>query len=194
MPFVVYFFVLLITAGSVAFGLDWAQAPMSPMPASKYELHAAKAPEPPKPALADTRPQPEVASKPIAAVAPPAAPEPAPPPIMAPEPVAAAPQNPKCDIAACSVAYRSFTALDCTYQPSEGPRRLCNKGNPPSVQTVSQAPAAPDARAQATAAPATCNVAACSQAYISFSATDCTYQPRDGPRRLCAKQRGNSRN
>ncbi|HSP50097.1 MAG TPA: hypothetical protein VLN61_07930 [Pseudolabrys sp.] len=38
---------------------------------------------------------------------------------------------PKCDIAACAAAYRTFTASDCTYMPSAGVRRLCTKGTPP---------------------------------------------------------------
>jgi hypothetical protein len=33
----------------------------------------------------------------------------------------------KCNIEACRAAYRSFTDTDCTYQPLEGPRRLCTK-------------------------------------------------------------------
>lgn len=32
-----------------------------------------------------------------------------------------------CDIRACSAAYRSFRAEDCTYQPFEGPRRVCTR-------------------------------------------------------------------
>jgi len=47
MKFIVYFFVALVAALSVAFGLDWMAAPMSPMPASKYELRAAVPPAPP---------------------------------------------------------------------------------------------------------------------------------------------------
>lgn len=179
MSFVVYFIVLVITAGSVAFGLDWLHAPMSPMPPSKYELRAAKPPEPPKPAVVEIKPEP--APQPVAVVAPPAAPEP-PPPIVVPEPVAAAPPPPKCDIAACEASYFTFTASDCTYQPSDGPRRLCTKGNPPPAQTTSQVPSSRDARAQAT-----CNISACSQAYISFNATDCTYKPFEGPRQICEK-------
>jgi hypothetical protein len=187
MAFVVYFFVLLIAAGSVLFGLDWAKAPMSPMPASPYELRAAKPPAPPRAAVAEVKPeaQPAAVSPPPpaqrAAVAP-AAPAPVEPPpaIAAPEPVAAAP---KCDVDACTAAYRSFTAIDCTYQPSSGPRRLCTRGTPPAAAApASPATSAPGARAQAT-----CNIAACSQAFISFNASDCTYQPIDGPRRLCEK-------
>ncbi|MCW5691592.1 MAG: BA14K family protein [Pseudolabrys sp.] len=82
-------------------------------------------------------------------------------------------------MAACERAYRTFTASDCTYQPSgEVPRRLCTKGTPPAAASAAR----PEARAQAT-----CNIAACSDAYISFNASDCTYQPSDGPRRLCTK-------
>ncbi|MBX9824917.1 MAG: BA14K family protein [Xanthobacteraceae bacterium] len=34
---------------------------------------------------------------------------------------------PKCNQQACADAYRSFDATDCTYQPANGPRRLCNR-------------------------------------------------------------------
>jgi hypothetical protein len=33
----------------------------------------------------------------------------------------------RCNVNACTAAYRSFRAADCTYQPSDGPRRLCSK-------------------------------------------------------------------
>ena len=36
-------------------------------------------------------------------------------------------QAPKCNTQACSNAYRSFDAADCTYQPESGPRRACRK-------------------------------------------------------------------
>ena len=34
---------------------------------------------------------------------------------------------PNCNTQACSNAYRSFDAADCTYQPANGPRRACRK-------------------------------------------------------------------
>lgn len=43
---------------------------------------------------------------------------------------AVAPQ-PLCDVAACTAAYHSFRASDCTYMPTAGVRRLCTKGKPP---------------------------------------------------------------
>jgi hypothetical protein len=213
MSLVVYFFVALIAAGSVLFGLDFVPAPMSPMPASKYELRAAVPPSSPAPVVSKAEPKPEakpdvkaaapvaaapaVAARPLATgkadtisgMASPNALDQQPASIAAAEPgvAAAAPQAaPRCDVAACAFAYRSFTAADCTYQPSDGPRRLCAKGTPPvadpAAATVAPAASAPEARAQA------CNVAACAQSYPrSFIAADCTFQPSDGPRRMCTK-------
>jgi hypothetical protein len=185
MNILVYFIVLLITAGSVLFGVEWLQAPMTPMPASQYELRAAR---PPAVQQAAVKPQEttgtQQATAPLAPAAPAVAaiaPEPvaAPAPLVAPEPQPAVAAAPKCDVDACERAYRSFTASDCTYQPSDGPRRLCTKGTPPSASAPRSVR---DVRAQAS-----CNIAACTNAYISFNAGDCTYQPSDGPRRLCEK-------
>lgn len=79
----------------------------------------------------------------VAPAAPPAAPAPAPvvPPvaqtvepgsIMAPEPrttpATPAAATPRCNVSACAAAYpRSFRAEDCTFNPSSGPRRVCEK-------------------------------------------------------------------
>ena len=42
-------------------------------------------------------------------------------------PVSATTSNNRCDVQACSSAYQSFRASDCTYQPFEGARRVCEK-------------------------------------------------------------------
>ena len=98
---------------------------------------------------------------------------------------AAAAASDKCDVTVCAAAYHSFRAADCTYQPDNGPRRLCSKG---VVSDQAAAEAALNAHADAgPTVSAKCNVSACERAYISFSAADCTYQPNEGPRRLCAK-------
>ena len=47
------------------------------------------------------------------------------------------------------------------------------------------APAAPAVQAVAQQGPGHCDVQACSNAYQSFRASDCTYQPYEGPRRAC---------
>ena len=35
--------------------------------------------------------------------------------------------SPACNYKACSEAYRSFDASDCSYQPYDGPRRQCRR-------------------------------------------------------------------
>ncbi len=35
--------------------------------------------------------------------------------------------SPQCSVSACATAYRSFRASDCTFQPFDGPRRLCTR-------------------------------------------------------------------
>ncbi len=94
----------------------------------------------------------------------------------------------KCDIEACKQAYFTFNPADCTYQPGNGPRRLCTKGTPPSARPA-QTPAQ-EIRADTAAAPQVsnkCDIDACKQAYFTFNPADCTYQPSNGPRRLCRK-------
>jgi hypothetical protein len=45
----------------------------------------------------------------------------------------------RCDVAACAAAYKSFRASDCTFQPYDGPRQLCEK----SPASQSKQPAEP---------------------------------------------------
>jgi hypothetical protein len=93
----------------------------------------------------------------------------------------------KCDVTACAAAYQTFRASDCTYQSGEGTRQLCTKGvlsDRATAQAVLNA--RPETLGSSAAAP-NCNVAACSAAYHSFTAADCTYQPTFGSRQLCRK-------
>ncbi len=93
---------------------------------------------------------------------------------------------PRCDVQACAQRYHSFSVSDCTYQPFDGPRRLCTVGNPPK-----QADAAPagvqTSDASKPAASSSCHYDACGEAYRSFDPATCTWQPFEGPRRLCEK-------
>jgi len=115
---------------------------------------------------------------------------------------AAAPQEQtsSCDVRACSAAYFTFDPTDCTYQPSDGPRRICTKGTPPKPAQAATDPATAAANAANAANTANktdvatadadkpkCNIEACRRAYFTFTPSDCTYQPLDGPRRLCTK-------
>jgi BA14K-like protein len=96
---------------------------------------------------------------------------------------------PRCDVQACAAHYRTFNPSDCTFQPFDGPRRLCTIGNPPTQANAAPASVQTSDASQppAPSAASSCNYQACSAAYYSFRASDCTYQPYDGPRRLCTK-------
>jgi hypothetical protein len=97
--------------------------------------------------------------------------------------------QPKCDIIACTSAYHSFNPSDCTYQPSDGPRRLCRKGVVPREPNNARSDTMQSNRADANSSTnGQCNVTACANAYRSFDPSDCTYQPSEGARRLCTKK------
>ena len=54
----------------------------------------------------------------------------------------------RCNVQACASAYQSFRASDCTYQPFEGGRRVCEK--PPGTgQKVASQPREPQSEAAA---------------------------------------------
>lgn len=61
----------------------------------------------------------------------------------------ALPAQGHCDVSACSRAYSSFRAADCTYQPFEGPRRTCT-APPRSRWTEREQPARDTVRARTT--------------------------------------------
>ena len=85
-----------------------------------------------------------------------------------------------CNFDACARAYRSFRPSDCSYQPYQGPRKLCTRG-------VNEFATAAAAIPELTAAeePRSCNYDACAGAYRSFRASDCTYLPYNARRTLC---------
>lgn len=171
MSFLVYLFVLLVAACSVVFGLDWMQAPLQPPNPTQ---RAAQAGAPANPA---GKPNPSAVQPTSGTVSASAKDGAGNARAEMPQQATAAGL---CDIAACEHAYRTFTPADCTYQPFEGGRRLCTRGNPPRRHGAMLAAA--DAHAQAR-----CNVSACENAYQSFDAATCTYKPYGGPRRLCTK-------
>jgi hypothetical protein len=134
MQIAVYCAVLVIALGSVLLEMDWMSAPMTPMVDTEAGLHAAAMP-PPAPAPPPVSPTPPSANI-GAPIVPPGLSAPARPPAPSanagtPAPTAPAvvqsEQRPQCNVDACTAAYRSFRPDDCTYQPTNGPRRLCTK-------------------------------------------------------------------
>ncbi|HET7381382.1 MAG TPA: BA14K family protein [Pseudolabrys sp.] len=143
MRIAVYGAVLVITLSSVLLGLDWLSAPMSPMVDTQAGLRAAAPPPvsaPSAPKVTPAPSQPSVTPSANIGV-----------PIVPPSLVPALPNTPapvsggasvqatppatvtvpesevRCNVDACTAAYRTFTASDCTYQPVGGPRKLCTK-------------------------------------------------------------------
>ncbi len=197
MPFLIYIAIALVTVFGVIVEMDalveptrhieraaiqaqQSLPPMLPSPALRAQV---KKPAPPPVKKAGANPPAELAKAATAKVVD-ATPAPVANAANASAPsIAASEPPPKCDVTACEAAYFTFTPSDCTYQPSNGPRRLCTKGTPPGAT----ASAAPNATAAAALASAKCNQSACAAAHVSFNAADCTYQPFVGPRRLCTK-------
>jgi len=174
MQFVVYLAVLLTTVFAVA--LEWDTL-VQPSPATRHAMHRVVTlhvpPNPATPPATPSLPPRDVAKVPVAYPAPAA-------PSDQPDTAQAQAPAPRCDVNACAGAYISFRASDCTWQPYEGPRRLCTKG------AVAEATAA-GANASAEPAATPCHLRACAEHYSSFNPSDCTYQPLDGPRRHCEK-------
>jgi BA14K-like protein len=111
MRLAVYGAVLVIALGSVLLGLDRLSAPMSPMIDTTAGLRAAAPPPTATQAAPSSPTAPAAAGAAAQAAAPVAAPE----------------SQVHCNVSACAAAYRSFRPSDCTYQPNDGPRRLCAK-------------------------------------------------------------------
>src|SRR5262245_58942569 len=159
MRLAVYGAVLAIALGSVLLGLDWQSAPMLPMVDTKAGLSAAAPPAPVAPtasvSVPTTPPAPEIPAnvgRPITS------PTPAPP---------------KANIGA--------PIIPPNLSPTPNPNPNPNPTPPAAAQATADAPVvAPESQAH-------CNVDACFAAYRSFNAADCTYQPTNGPRRLCTK-------
>lgn len=135
MQILIYAAMLVAALVSVVMGLDIVStAPVRvavrPPVEIRHEATPVSPAVPSPPPVAVQRPaqQQPVSQQPAAAPAPSVAQQPM-PQIYQPEQTTAQSQEQPaaCNVAACTAAYRSFTASDCTYQPSEGPRKLCTR-------------------------------------------------------------------
>ena len=128
MRLAVYGAVLVIALGSVLLGLDRLPAPMSPMVDTVAGLAAPPAPALPAPTVQASPSMPATIGAPIVPQTLSAPVSPAAPATAGASVQAAAPEpQARCNVDACTAAYRSFRPSDCTYQPTGGPRRLCTK-------------------------------------------------------------------
>lgn len=168
MSFLIYFFVLLVSVASVLFGLDLMSSPLPSTPNVPIGRSVQISPQP-LPRQAKT------------------ADERAATPVRPAELVKPPPQT-------TGDASRQQAKLPSAPPPDPVPQQQAAAA-PPRADVAQAAPSQPveQARTEPAAAPAasqqaanSCNREACAAAYQSFRASDCSYQPIDGPRRACA--------
>jgi hypothetical protein len=196
MQFLIYVVVVLVSISSILLELDWLTKPkVEPRPA----VHAASAPAPVPPVAALKADGPSVVLSPVYPKKPDAAPAEA---TASEAPAAPAP------VETNGAAPAATAAAGTAAAPASEPDKSANKPSilpsilsapamtattTPTPATATPPPATPKpvAAIPAAATPVaqqaqnSCDVAACSSAYQSFRASDCTYQPFQGPRQVC---------
>lgn len=204
MSFLVYFFVLLVTAAGVLFGLDLVNAPLYPPPdvaIGRSMRHVAA-----EPAALAAKAKSEIGPATKRQTAADNARKPATETARAENreltPIYPAGPGPSTTEKTSGNASADRTA-------AREPRHAATSTKPDADEPAkpdSKTDAAPAARTpSATAVPVadggrtenesrqarnSCNVQACAAAYRSFRVSDCTYQPNYGPRRLCTRSDG----
>lgn len=171
MKFIVYVAILLVTAAGLALGLDLLTAPPKRLEASaRRPATEAIRHIPIKEATAKQNGDPNSELTPVY----PAAPGKDLP--VKDTPVIAAKPAPKpAETSGSAPVHEADTAAVQAAPNAQAPTAL---GPAPA--------AAPHATpVHAAAAPNSCNVQACAATYRSFRASDCSYQPFDGPRKFC---------
>jgi hypothetical protein len=89
-----------------------------------------------------------------------------------------------------ALAARRATDRSAAVAPNVGAAASTKADDPAQAQARATDQAEEPATAASTAH---CNIAACSASYRSFRASDCTYQPYEGERRLCTKTQATGR-
>jgi hypothetical protein len=165
MSFLVYFFVLLVSAASVLFGLDLMSSPLPNTPNVPIGRSVQVA-SPPLPRQRETRTADERALTPV---------------------YPAEPGKPNVQAETSGAGMQEQAKLTPPPAPAATPAPAASIAQTPLPQPAPKAKAEPAATAQPGTRQAanSCNVQACGAAYYSFRAADCSYQPTAGPRRAC---------
>ena len=186
MAFIFYFIVILVSAASVMFGLDLVTSPLPPsvnVPIGRV----AQAPPPVKQAHKATK---RIAGNRDLSPVYPAAPG-----AHKDKTAQAAPDSAAPDAAPkTSPETAPKQASSEEWLPPAPPLKQSASAPPPddkqvATETASNAQPVAAQLASAQSAPH-CNVAACSAAFRSFRASDCSYQPTEGPRQICTRSAG----
>lgn len=189
MPFIAYFFVLVLTAATAAVSLDYLTAPEIPAPKHDTAKVAANAPantsirqvpigKPSRETTAQaTRDDSDNSLTPVYPAAPGKN--------LPPHDAATAPNAKTADATAAGKP-----ADDVGRQPAAAVQTATTTGSAAATDNANSEPPQPavtpvSTQASVPAPAGACAVEACSSAYRSFRASDCTYQPYGGPRKMC---------
>ncbi len=173
MAFFVYIAILLVSISGILIELDWLTKPKLE---TKQPVQAASTAAPQARSKADG-PNPDLSpvypkkDPPRAIEQVTAAPQPTQPAPPAPETAVGAPPSPVAATNNQAPAPQKPAETTGAANPADPPAQMASA---PALNSV-------------VAAPNTCDMQACSIAYASFRASDCTYQPFEGPRRVCQK-------
>jgi hypothetical protein len=199
MAFLFYFAVLLFAAASAVFGLDLMTSPLPQHPTKPAVTASADAPQ--QAQKVATRDNEKAKSKPgerkseVRTVYPPSNPALAAVVAKQNEAKAGAQKSPEPQSAHPGADARTQQASaqprENVAAPSEASsaRAEATGSTPPKLTESAATVDQPGAEQAANR----CNVQACASAYQSFRASDCTYQPYEGPRRLCTKSAASPR-
>ena len=166
MSFLIYFFVLLVSAASVLFGLDLMNSPLPNTP--NVPIGRSVQVVSPPPQQRELRAADERALTPV---------------------YPAAPGKPKVQAETSGAGMQEQANLT---QPAPEAKTEPVATAQPAPTAAAEAKMEPAVTAQPATQQASnsCNVQTCAAAYHSFRAADCSYQPADGPRRACTMTRG----
>ena len=189
MQFLVYLTVLMVSISTVLLEVHWLT---SPAPQPRPAVQAANVAPPPRQVEGPTVALSPVYPKPAETT--PAVPASTPQPQQPQQPQPQQAQAPSGTTAA-PVAAANPEPQKPAAETTGVAARTEDNNRETATKTASRADASqaadnresPSATAQATASNNHCDVQACSSAYQSFRASDCTYQPFGGPRRVCEK-------
>ncbi len=197
MAFIFYFIVILVSAASVMFGIDLATSPLPSTPNVPIG-RVAQAPPPARAKPAAEHAKRAADSRALSPVYP-AAPGVRKDKAAQAQTTGAAPQEPQqaANDTAANTAKETWlpppTQNSASAQPIAPQKQQATKAaQPDNADAAADTGNRQDGSAQAVAAASSphCDISACDAAYRSFRASDCTYQPYDGPRQLCTKSGG----
>ena len=185
MPFLIYFVVLIVTAGAALFGLDVLTAPLPEHNPVVPLISAASAPNKLAKREAERAERDTAANKVLTPIYPA---NPGGVRIVAPTGPSAAETSgvvpALARVADTTAAAGQTRPHQQMVQVSRRPEKLATTPNtsPVELQAVRLAPPEQTVTQQFAD---NCDIEACARAYRSFRVSDCSYQPFEGPRRAC---------